>query len=606
MKGRKEIVMGERTRTISAVEFAALSNIDNLTSDRLQALVGGHGMLTLSIYGIMDIIAEELKRGAALKMTNANAVRIPMQDLMQKCADLCRKGGCDAANAALLSAVAMYLAGSNAQVGIPAGNRKLGAMARRAAGNSRCGVSNIPTAKLSSKISGFAAVQAVYQAMRDRTLTIVTGDDLTPVLAGSALYGHGALGEDLIYPDLSANGARIGTEGMIEAYKGAGMVPHPFSCALFGAAAILEIVHPDAEVSEEIGPYGKYNSCLHAGRAAAKAAGLPDKLHIRGSGEEVDTGALIGDLGLILKDVGAPSVIGMMAVSELISIFAEGLGGGSFGQVGSALGHCGGAAVLLLKLLQYYDWDEEKALSVLVEHRMQNSFNPEMAVCGINLTARKAEQLYRGPLTAMLIRATEPYRFAAIHRRCEYAYDQLNAGKTLEEVVAALEDARMRESEKNASRLNTQLFGEPISVRILDCYPGARRKKSKMALKYLAFDAGFKVEVTLGEKKVLFDGLQEKVIPAFVRGELNRSEYERALTVACPVCEEQMLSGNHLENIIIPAAMAAALGKCTPAEAAAAACETAIVSGSIPGCKGPAQKVADLACRILNTKYASF
>ena len=127
-----------------------------------------------------------------------------------------------------------------------------------------------------------------------------------------------------------------------------------------------------------------------------------------------------------------------------------------------------------------------------------------------------------------------------------------------------------------------------------------------MALKYLAFDAGFKVEVTLGEKKVLFDGLQEKVIPAFVRGELNRSEYERALTVACPVCEEQMLSGNHLENIIIPAAMAAALGKCTPAEAAAAACETAIVSRSIPGCKGPAQKVADLACRILNTKYASF
>ena len=595
-----------RTKTISAVEFAALSDIDNLTSDRLQALVGGHGMLTLSIYGVMDIIAEELKKGAELKMTNANAVRIPVQDLAQKCISLCLKGGCDEANAALITAVALYLSGSNAQVGIPAGNRKLGAMTRILAGNSRCGVSNIPTAKISNKISGFAAVQAIYQAMHDRTLTAITGDDLDPSLAGSALYGHGALGEDLIYPQLAANGARIGTEAMIDAYTGGGMVPHPFTCALFGAAAILEIVHPDAEVSEEIGPYGKYNTCLHAGRAAAKAAGLPEKLHIRGSNEEMDTGALIGDLGLILKDVGGPSVIGMMALDEFISIFAEGLAGSSFSICNSPLGHSGGAAVLLLKLLQYYDWDEEKAISVLVDHRTKKNVNPEMAMCGINITVRKAEQLTRGPISAMLIKATEPYRYAAIHRRCEYAYDQLKAGRTLVEVVAALEEAKLHLTERNANRLFTEAFGEPVTVKILDLHPGARRQKSKMALKYLAFDGYFKVEVTRGDKHVVLDGLQDKVLPAFAKGELNREEVAWALPIACPICEEQMLSGNHLENIIIPAAMAAVLGLHDPKEAADIACETAVITGSIPGCKGPARKVAELAQSILNVEYEPF
>ena len=49
---------------------------------------------------------------------------------------------------------------------------------------------------------------------------------------------------------------------------------------------------------------------------------------MRGTNEEYLTGQLIGDLGLILKDVGGPSVIGMMALEEIMSIFKEGLAGG--------------------------------------------------------------------------------------------------------------------------------------------------------------------------------------------------------------------------------------------------------------------------------------
>ncbi|MBU5448844.1 hypothetical protein [Blautia sp. MSJ-36] len=49
---------------------------------------------------------------------------------------------------------------------------------------------------------------------------------------------------------------------------------------------------------------------------------------MRGTNEEYLTGQLIGDLGLILKDVGGPSVIGMMALEEIMSIFKEGIAGG--------------------------------------------------------------------------------------------------------------------------------------------------------------------------------------------------------------------------------------------------------------------------------------
>ena len=239
----------EKSKVLSAAALAATSDVSLMTCDRINALKGGHGMLNVAIHTVCDVIASSLMHGGDLTVKFANVVHLPMEDIMKKAIQSAEDAGADPANAALITASIMYLCGSAAQVGIPAGNRKLGATARMLAGAARCGVAAMPTPKMNSKISGFAAVSAIYRAMEEGKLCSISGYNIPMGVAGP-LYGHSALGEDYIWPEVAANGARIGTKAMMDAMAGAGIRPTPFIAAVFGAAAILEIIHPDAEVPE--------------------------------------------------------------------------------------------------------------------------------------------------------------------------------------------------------------------------------------------------------------------------------------------------------------------------------------------------------------------
>ena len=585
-----------RERVILAAVNGANANPGWLTSDRVEALTGGHGMLNIPVVAVCNVLATELRRGVSPEVKFADAVHQPIDDLMAKAVKVAKDGGADGANAALISAALLYLCGANAQVGIPAGNRKLGATARMIAGVDRCGLAAVPTAKMNNKISGFAAVSAVYEAMMKGELSPVQGRDIPAGVGGGVMVGHGALGEDFIFPGMAERGAEVGTRARLNSFSGAGMPSHPFLSALFGAAAILEIIHPDADVAEKYGPYGKVTSAYVAGRSAVRTAGLPEKLHVRITGKEIETAKLIGDLGLILKDVGGPTVIGIMALDEIVSIFEEGIAGGGAGPVNPPLGHVCGDAILALLCLLEDGATEQSVAGKLRARRLATSFDPETAMVAMSIIGRKATQVRTGPVTDALMFASAPVVARVLYDRAAETYDQLAAGATLTEVVKGFDAARQARVEERGAGFLTKKMGKTVKVHFTKIAKGARRE-SKMAAKWLAFDPALDAEVTLGDETIRMEGIINRVIPEVAQG--IGPERAPFLTALAPFASELLLAGNVIVNVTVPAAVAAAMGKATPSDAALDAQAAGIISAGIPGTKTKAEAAAHVAVETL-------
>ena len=580
-------------RVLSAVMAAALTNIDDLTADRIEALAGGHGMLNLSMFTVGNVIAEEILRGSSIEVKFANVRHLPMEDVLKKAVDTAKLSGADGANAALIAACMMYFAGAAAQVGIPAGNRKLGATARMIAGVDRCGVAAIPTSKMNSKVSGFAAVKAIYDAMAAGELTSIDGRNIPMGVAG-AIYGHSALGEDYVWPELAKNGARIGTKAMLDAMHGVGIGGNPFQAAVLGAAAILEIIHPDAEVPEGEGKYNRTTSAYLVGKSAAETAGLPPKLHMRITGEEYDTAQLVGDVGLILKDIGGTSVVGMMTFAEIFGCFKERISGGSMGAQASPLGHMTSYTVPVMLALAA-GGDPAEIGRLMVEDRMNGSLNHESSLLSIYLTASKADGIRRGPVSKLMIDATLPFVTKAVAAKTAATYEALKNGNTLAETVKALDNERVKVVEEGTSRYWKIAAGRDISLRFLKLENGARRTE-KQPLKYFAFDPLVDLEITLDGKTFVMEHFTDRILPESAMG--GCGDMRAAIPFAVPSVQEVVLSGCNLLNIVVPAAAAVCMGYADPKEAAAEAEAAAYITGAIPGGKAAAAHVAKLAAMI--------
>lgn len=584
-------------KIINAVTEATLLRPDLLTGDAINAVAGGHGMLNLAVFCTANAIARKILDGRVMKLKAANQKEIDLNEVIDEGVRTARAAGADPSNAALITASLCYIAGSNVRAGVPSGNRKLGALCRMSAGAQRGGVLSLPTPKGGNKISAFPAVWKVYEAMMEGKLTRVNGAEVPPGILGTPLSGHSTLGEDYVFSEVAENAASIGAKAMMKAYAGAGMKPNPFISAVFGAAVALEICHPDAAMPERFGPSFKVYTPAVAGLGAAKAVGLPELIHFRVTGEEFITANLIGDLGIIMKDMGTPTVVGMLAFYEIFACFVENakIGTGSSGGPKTApIGHVAADASLALRIIAQTG-SVERAAEAVAKNK-KGFFDPELASVEVNTVVRKAEELRSGPVTEAVLLATSTVTRKAIADRVRKTCEEMEKGKSLTDVIKALENGRIKRVEDNASGMMSQALGKKVKIKTTRIEGGGRRA-GNTAKKFFALDPDVDVTVTVDGKKTVMEGFCHKVIPDAVLN--KKKELLDLLPVVAPAVGELLVTGHSLVDLVVPVATAAVLGKGSPEDLAQESVSRySMATGGLPGGAERAAEVARLALHV--------
>jgi hypothetical protein len=194
------------------------------------------------------------------------------------------------------------------------------------------------------------------------------------------------------------------------------------------------------------------------------------------------------------------------------------------------------------------------------------------------------------------VKATDGIRANAVYQRAKYTYDELSAGKELGDICMALDEARKVKVEENSGKILSFVFGKEITVKFTKLAGGARRDHP-FAKTYWGFDADIDAEVTVDGEKTVITGLSHKVL---IDAVLNKkTELSVPITVAAAAAQDIMYIGCCTINVVVPAAVAAAMGKMGWKDAGKVAEKGAKYTASIPGAKNTAREVARLAARIM-------
>jgi predicted RNA binding protein with dsRBD fold (UPF0201 family) len=231
-----------------------------------------------------------------------------------------------------------------------------------------------------------------------------------------------------------------------------------------------------------------------------------------------------------------------------------------------------------------------------VELRQNISIDPEVALVSMNTIARKAAELRPGLVTDTLIMASEPSRITSLYERAKKTQAGLVEGKSLAELVQALEKDRQNVVEARANAMFSQMAGKDINIHVTKLKPGARRK-GKLVENYIAFDPLADVDVTVNGETIHLEGVIHDLIPKIAQGE--HQDIAEVIPMVAAVLDEMTLMGNTIMNVTVPAAVAAAMGKMSPQKAAEVAAANAPLTTGIPGARVRAEKVAELAVKIM-------
>jgi len=600
-------------KILLAATLACTYKPDYMTNDKIEAATKGHGSLVIPVFCAANSIGEDTFGSAQepemrlmsskMMMVDAASPSIPLDMIIEKAIRNAKNAGADPSNAALIVASLAYFCGTCARAGVPMGNRKLGAMARMHSGATRTGAISLSTSKFTHRVPSFPAYLAIYEQLMDKNLTSVDGSKLPPFLAGGAIYGHSALGEDFNIPELAKNAAKVGTKAMMDSMSGAGITPYPLWPALIGATVTMELVHPDAFLGEEYGSFGVVDSAYVAGQGAADAAKLPKTLHIRGTKEEFNTARVIGDFGLILKDISGPSVIGSMALNEIFAGFEEAaiIGAGfSGGPVNPPLGHLCADVVPAMRLLMKHEGDIFKVAEDIRNYKMNSFIDPEMSFCALNTIARKAEEVSRGSISGACILASEPVRDRAIYRRIVRSYNMMNDGKSIGDVAKALDEERKSYVEERGSYILSGFTGRQIKLKFTELRPQARRS-DKFTDKFWGFDSYISYDIEIDGKKLHIENLSAKTVPEFALQGVGMGDpdMETAIFAGAVMSQELQYIGHTVINITIPAAVGALMGM-DEKTASKDAAKGAFLTNAIPGGRDNALKVVKVAKCIYN------
>lgn len=116
-------------KEVLATTMAATAMVENITSDRMETLTKSHGMVNLAALCAMNAMTNEILRDRDIHLTDENLPELAVDHVLRGGIKAAIEAGADKANAALLAATILNLAGANARAGVPAGNRKLRVMA---------------------------------------------------------------------------------------------------------------------------------------------------------------------------------------------------------------------------------------------------------------------------------------------------------------------------------------------------------------------------------------------------------------------------------------------------------------------------------------------